>query len=543
MSEGIGFTRALDEVAAASAVSSSAAAVPTSGEFDRILQEKAVMVEIVQAIAAALRPVHGAAWLVAFYSPAPRDQAEMGFAVRTCLQQLARDGRAPDWNTLQPAATQWLSRFIQSRGEQVAKLRDLVDRTAAKVAAAGAGGHGWEIFLSPERRVAVSAEIARDLGLYLGPEQLAATEPEILALAEWLVKENLGAGALEDYLRDPSLTEIMVGSGGRIWVEKDGRVDDAEQNLPETRAIWFAQRLAAIIGSRIDQSEPSMDGFLSDGSRVHVILPPIAIDGVSITIRRHSRRPSLEQLMRNGAVSEEAVDFLRDAVGGMANVLVSGGTSSGKTTILNVVAGFIGKSERVLTMEDAPELRLPLPHVIRLRTRKANIESRGEFTMRMLVKEALRMRPDRIIVGEVRGAEALDMIEAMNTGHDGCLSTAHANGPLDMLKRLGQMMKRGDPQLTDAGAYELTASALHLIVHAERRVAADGRVTRGIDEIVEVVQYLPEKAGTLGFVIRPLFRRGADRVLRRTGTISEKLAGHLRLNGVDVSRWVDSHGQ
>ncbi|HYF80792.1 MAG TPA: ATPase, T2SS/T4P/T4SS family [Symbiobacteriaceae bacterium] len=540
MSEQMELPQPFEEVAAASAVST---ALPAPSEFDRILQEKTIMTELVQVIAGALRPVHGANWLVAFYSPAPRDQAEMGFAVRTCLQQLARDGRAPDWNAIQPAATQWLSRFIQSRSEQVSKLRDLVDRTAAKVAATGSAGHAWELFLSPERRVAVSAEIARDLGLYLGPEQMAATEPEILALAEWLVKENLGAGALEDYLRDPSLTEIMVGSGGQIWVEKDGRVDDAGQTLPETRALWFAQRLAAIIGSRIDQSEPSMDGFLSDGSRVHVILPPIAIDGVSITIRRHSRRPTLEQLIEGGAVSEEAVAFLRDAVGGMANILVSGGTSSGKTTILNVVAGFIGASERVLTMEDAPELRLPLPHVIRLRTRKANIESRGEFTMRMLVKEALRMRPDRIVVGEVRGAEALDMIEAMNTGHDGCLSTAHANGPLDMLKRLGQMMKRGDPQLTDGGAYELVASALHLIVHAERRVSSDGRVTRGVEEIAEVVQYLPERAGTLGFVVRPIFRRDAGRALRRVGPISEKLAVHLRLNGVDASRWVTDDGQ
>ncbi|HYG59446.1 MAG TPA: ATPase, T2SS/T4P/T4SS family, partial [Symbiobacteriaceae bacterium] len=377
---------------------------------------------------------------------------------------------------------------------------------------------------------------------YLGPEQMAATEPEVLALAEWLVRENLGAGALEDYLRDPSLTEIMVGAGGRIWVEKDGRVQDAGQTLPEMRAVWFAQRLAAMIGSRIDQSEPSMDGFLSDGSRVHVILPPIALDGVSITIRRHSRRPTLEQLVGYGALSDDAVGFLRDAVSGMANVLVSGGTSSGKTTVLNVIAGFIGERERVLTMEDAPELRLPLPHVIRLRTRKANIENRGEFTTRMLVKEALRMRPDRIVVGEVRGAEALDMIEAMNTGHDGCLSTAHANGPLDMLKRLGQMMKRGDAQLTDSGAYELVASALHIIVHAERRISGDGKVTRGVDEIVEIEGYAPDRPGTQGFVVRPIFRRGSDQVLRQVGAISPKLATHLRLNGVDVSRWVSGHG-
>lgn len=524
-------------------VAAAAASVQASSDFDRILQEKSIMGEIVQAIAGALRPNHGTAWLVAFYSPSSADQADMGLAVRGCLQQLAREGRVPDWNLIQTGATQWLTRFIQSRTEHITRLRDLVDRTAAKVASGAQGNQGWEVFLSPERRLAVSAEIARDLGLYLGPEQMVATEPEILALAEWLVRENLGAGALEDFLRDPSLTEIMVGAGGHIWVEKDGRVQDSGQTLPEMRAVWFAQRLAAIIGSRIDQSEPSMDGFLSDGSRVHVILPPVAIDGVSITIRRHSRRPSLEQLVANGAMSEDAVAFLRDAVSGMSNLLVSGGTSSGKTTVLNVIASFIGSHERVLTMEDAPELRLPLSHVIRLRTRKANIESRGEFTTRMLVREALRMRPDRIVVGEVRGAEALDMIEAMNTGHDGCLSTAHANGPLDMVKRLGQMMKRGDSQLTDAGAYELIASALHIIVHAERRINADGQVTRGIEEIVEIEGYTPERPGTQGFVLRPLFRRGAGRELRQVGCISHNLAEHLRLNGVDVSRWVNGHGQ
>jgi len=515
---------------------------PAANEFDRLLQEKSLLGELVQAVATALRAGHGNAWLVAFYNPSPKDEADIGLGVRACLQQMAGTGRVPDWAVIQQPAMQWLTRFIQSRAEQVAKLRDLIDRTAAKMAAVGTGGQGWEVFLSPERRTAVSAEVAHDLSLYMGPEQLVATDPEILALAEWLVRENLGAGALEGFLRDGSLTEIMVGAGGRIWVEKDGLVADTGQVLPEMRALWFAQRLAAIIGSRIDQSEPSMDGFLYDGSRVHVILPPIALDGVSITIRRHSRRPSLEQLIASNALTEEATAFLRDAVSGMANVLISGGTSSGKTTILNVVSGFISDKQRVLTMEDAPELRLPLPHVIRLRTRKANIEGRGDFTMRMLVKESLRMRPDRIVVGEVRGAEALDMIEAMNTGHDGCLSTAHANGPEDMLGRLGQMMKRGDPQLTDGGAFELIASALHLIVHAERRVDTDGRVSRGVDEIVEIERYRPDRPGIHGFVIRPLFSRGPDRVLRRVGTVSEKLALHLRLNGVDVAPWAVPDG-
>ncbi|HYF94500.1 MAG TPA: ATPase, T2SS/T4P/T4SS family [Symbiobacteriaceae bacterium] len=516
----------------------------SASDFDRLLQEKSILHELMEAIAASLRTNHDTAWLVAFYNPSPADQAAMGMAVRGCLHHMAHARRVPDWGILQAPATQWLNRFVQSRSERLAKLRDLIDRTAAKMAGGGAAGPGgFELILSAERRSSIAAEVARDLFMYLGPEQMVTNDAEILALAEWLVRENLGAGALEDFLRDTSLTEIMVGAGGHIWTEKDGRVTDTSQILPETRAVWFAQRLAALIGSRIDQSEPSMDGFLADGSRVHVILPPIAMDGVSVTIRRHSRRPSLEQLISGGAISEEAAEFLQGAVQGLANVLVSGGTSSGKTTILNALAGFIGQAERVLTMEDAPELRLPLPHVIRLRTRKANIESRGEFTMRMLVKESLRMRPDRIVVGEVRGAEALDMIEAMNTGHDGCLSTAHSNGPLDMLKRLGQMMKRGDPQLTDSGAYELIASALHLIVHAERRVSANGLVTRGVMEIAEVVGYHPERPGTKGFELRPIFLRDENRVLRRVGTISKRLAQHLALNGVRVPHWVVSDGQ
>ncbi|MFZ5826299.1 MAG: CpaF family protein [Bacillota bacterium] len=513
-----------------------------TAEFDRLLQDRSVLGPVMQTIADAMRARHDKLWLVGMYNPSPADQAELGLAVRSCLQRLAGERVVPDWQIMQPAATQWLHRFVQSRAERLVKFRDVIDRTAAKVAGGGAAGVG-ELVISQERRSAVAAEVARDLGLYLGPEQMVANDAEILALAEWLVRENLGAGALEDFLRDNSLTEIMVGAGGQIWVEKDGRVNHTGQSLPEIRAVWFAQRLAALIGSRIDQSEPSMDGFLSDGSRVHVILPPVAMDGVSITIRRHSRRPSLEQLIASGALTDEAADFLRDAVGGVANLLVSGGTSSGKTTILNELASFISPNDRVLTMEDAPELKLPLPHVIRLRTRKANIEGRGEFTTRMLVREALRMRPDRIVVGEVRGSEALDMIEAMNTGHDGCLSTAHSNGPLDMLKRLAQMMKRGDPQLTDAGAYELIASALHLIVHAERRVSADGQVTRGVMEIVEVAGYQPERPGTLGFILRPVFQRGADRILRRVGSISEKLAMHLTLNGVNGTRWVSGHGE
>lgn len=281
-----------------------------------------------------------------------------------------------------------------------------------------------------------------------------------------------------------------------------------------------------------------MDGFLEDGSRVHVIIDPIAMDGVTITIRRHSNPPTLEQLLKWNALSPELARFLETAVRGRSNVLISGGTSSGKTSLLNVVAGFIPKEERVITMEDSPELKLPLPHLIRLRTRKANIEGKNAFPMGQLVIESLRMRPDRIVVGEVRGAEALYMIEALNTGHDGGLSTAHANSPLDMLKRLSMMMKRGDSSLDDRGAYELVAASIHLIVQASRRVI-NGKVVRGVEEVVEVLDYDASKPGAMGFKLNPLFRRDMEtRQIVRVGKLSPKLAEHLKLNGEDVSEWV-----
>lgn len=519
--------------------------------IERLLEHPDLKEGFVRAVVAALRERHGSHWLVSYYDPDEGDRNLFRKALQKCVIQLADARRDLDFNELSGAADQWLTKHLR-KGDRLRLLRDLTERVAARKTEEGKDTADTRagIVLDPGRRIEVAEAAAQDLRHYMGPENLVATDEDVMNLANWLVQENLGAGALEQYLQDQSLTEIMVGNQGRIWVEKDGTVMETAQTLPDERARWFAQRLAALIGSRIDQAEPTMDGFLEveqdghkDVSRVHVILPPIAMDGVSITIRRHSKRPGLEKLMASGAVSSDAADFMRDAVTGMANLLISGGTSSGKTTILNIVAGFIGQHERVLTMEDAPELDLPLPHKVRLRTRKANIEGRGEFTMRMLVKESLRMRPDRIVVGEVRGAEALDMIEAMNTGHDGCLSTAHANGPLDMLKRLGQMMKRGDGQLTDSGAFELIAAALHLIVHAERRVSADGKVTRGVMEIVEVVGYSPDRPGTLGFVLKPIFQRGSDQVLRRVGSISQKLAEHLRLNGVDVSRWVNDDGR
>lgn len=513
----------------------------TAADFDRLVQDPEVLGKVMDAIARQLRRRHGDRWLAAWADPTGQDELDILRGAEAAFRSLEAEGKAPGWEQIREQAGKWVSRIIALKRQQWAEWGRLAEQVAtAQVTSHGdvpwSGLGGW--ILDGAARVRLVGELEDRLRPMLTLERQVAAEADIRALAEAVVQENLGAGMLEEFLADQSLTEIMVGRGGRIWVEKDGRLLDTGKTVPERRALWFAQRLAAVIGSRVDQSEPTMDGFLPDGSRVHVILPPVAMDGIAITIRRHSRRPSLEQMIANGALSQESAAFLQVAVEGRANILVSGGTSSGKTSMLNILAGFIPPGERVITMEDAPELQLPLPHWIRLRTRRANIEGRGEITMRQLVRESLRMRPDRIVVGEVRGAEALDMIEAENTGHDGGLSTAHANGPRDMLKRLGLMCRRGDPTLTEYGAYELIESAIHLIVHTERRVIG-GVVVRGVQEIVEVEAFRPDagRQGAEGFILRPIFARGTDRVLRRVGNISERLAQHLTLNGVDAGRW------
>lgn len=517
----------------------------TINDVDQLLMDSEVLKAVMVAIARPLRVRYGAEWLLNFTMPGALTEDDMTAAEQSVMEEmaaLADQGKVPAVDVLRGAMGEWLRRLFKSREAQWQRLSEATERVASDVRQQSSGkreggSQTASLFMPEENRAAVVEAVFRNIFDYLNLERLAATEKEIWPLAEGLVNENLGAGVLEDYLRDESLSEIMVGRGGHIWVERNGRLIDTGTSVPEKRAMWFAQRLATLIGSRVDAASPSMDGFLDDGSRVHILISPIAMDGVCITIRRHAKRPTLEQLLAWGALTEELADFLRCAVAGRANILISGGTSSGKTSLLNVVAGFIPPEERVITMEDSPELRLPLPHVIRLRTRQANIEGKNAFPMGQLVIESLRMRPDRLVVGEVRGAEALYMIEAFNTGHDGGISTAHANSPLDMLKRLTVMMKRGDSTLDDRAAYELIASSIHLIVHASRRVIND-KVVRGVDEVVEVVEYDPSRPGTLGFKLNRLFLRNEKtRQLERVGTLSERLAMHLRLNGQDVSRW------
>ena len=307
---------------------------------------------------------------------------------------------------------------------------------------------------------------------------------EVDGLVEVLVAEITGYGPIQSLLEDPEITEIMVNSKSQIYVERSGRIQRTGLSFASDQEILhIIEKIVAPLGRRIDEASPMVDARLPDGSRVNAIIPPLALKGPSITIRKFRRDVlSAGDLVDRGTMTEAMAGFLEACVRAKLNVLVSGGTGSGKTTTLNILSSFIPPGDRVVTIEDAAELRLVQEHVVSLEARPANLEGKGEITIRQLVKNALRMRPDRIIVGEVRGGEALDMLQAMNTGHDGSLTTGHANSPRDMLARLETMVMMAGMDLPIRAIREQVASALDLIVHQAR--LSDG--TRKIVSVTEV---------------------------------------------------------
>ncbi len=303
-------------------------------------------------------------------------------------------------------------------------------------------------------------------------------------LIEQLVNDVLGLGPLETILKDPDISEIMVNSPSEIYVERRGRIERYPASFDSGEHLMqIIDRIVSTIGRRVDESSPMVDARLRDGSRVNVVIPPIALKGPSMTIRRFSRDPyTADDLVQFGTLTQDMATFLRACVRARLNVLISGGTGSGKTTTLNVLSGWIPEDERIVTIEDAAELQLHQDHVVTLEARPANIEGRGRITIRDLVVNSLRMRPDRIVVGEVRGGEALDMLQAMNTGHDGSLTTAHANSPADALSRLETMVLMAGTDLPSRAIREQIASAIDIIVHQSR--LRDG--TRRIVAVSEV---------------------------------------------------------
>jgi pilus assembly protein CpaF len=302
-----------------------------------------------------------------------------------------------------------------------------------------------------------------------------------------VAERSFGLGPLEPLLRDPTVDEVMVNGAGPVWVERSGRLERADAGFSTDDDVRHAiERILAPLGRRVDEAEPLCDARLPDGSRVNVVIPPLALDGPVLTIRRFRPRGlSADDLVALGTWPAPLRDFLAAAVRARLNVLVSGGTGSGKTTTLNALSSFVGPAERIVTIEDTAELRLRQPHVVRLEARPPSIEGRGEVTIRRLVRNALRMRPDRIVVGEVRGAEALDMLSAMSTGHDGSLCTVHAGSPEEALRRLETLALMAGLGLPHAAVREHVADAIDLVVHQARLPGGERRVV-AVAEVVRV---------------------------------------------------------
>ncbi len=326
--------------------------------------------------------------------------------------------------------------------------------------------------------------VSRQLDEILSNEVTQLSAEERRNLVRSIGADVLGLGPVELFLSDSSVTEIMVNADDAIFVERNGRLELTEARFMTAQHVrQVIEKIVAAVGRRIDESSPVVDARLPDGSRVNAVIPPLAVDGPMLTIRKFAQTPmSTTDLIRSNTLTAEVVELLDGAVKGYGNMLISGGTGSGKTTLLNVVSSFIPEQERIVTIEDAVELRLDQRHVVRLEARPANLEGKGEIPIRELVRNSLRMRPDRIVVGEVRGGEALDMLQAMNTGHEGSLSTLHANTPRDALARLETMVLMAGLDLPARSIREQIASAINMVVHLNRM--GDG--SRRITEIVEI---------------------------------------------------------
>jgi pilus assembly protein CpaF len=327
-------------------------------------------------------------------------------------------------------------------------------------------------------------EVSELVRLIFNEEKIAVTAAEREDIIQEVVHETFGLGPLEPLLADSSVDEILVNNSHQVYVEKYGRLHITEVSFKDNEHLkHIINRIVARVGRRIDEASPMVDARLADGSRVNAIIPPLALDGPVLSIRRFKKIPFRpEDLVYRRSVTEQVLKVLELAVKSKLNILISGGTGSGKTTMLNILSSFIPKDERILTIEDAAELQLQQDHVVRLETRPPNLEGKGQVTQRDLVKNALRMRPDRIIVGEVRGEEALDMLQAMNTGHEGSITTVHSNSPRDALARIETMVLMANSNLVHYAIIRQIAAAIHLIIQIRRY--PDG--VRRLESLTEV---------------------------------------------------------
>lgn len=371
--------------------------------------------------------------------------------------------------------------------------------------------------LAPDRVYAEVSRLAEDL-------LLAENAPLSIVERDRLVTEVhhelFGLGPLEPLLADPTISDILVNSYANIYIERRGKLEKTSISFKDDEHLMrVIERIVSTVGRRIDEAQPMVDARLPDGSRVNAIIPPLAIDGPVLSIRRFGTDPlRMAQLIENGALTREIAILFEMCVRARLNILISGGTGAGKTTLLNALSAYIPLDERIVTIEDSAELQLQQPHIVRLETRPSNIEGKGEISQRDLVKNALRMRPDRIVIGEVRGGEAVDMLQAMNTGHDGSLTTVHANTPRDALARLETMIQMTGMRLSDRAMRQQIASAIDLVIQVAR--LTDG--TRRITSISEITGMEGETTA-----MQEIF------LFERTGVdASGKVIGRFRTTGI-----------
>ncbi len=428
------------------------------------------------------------------------------------------------------------SQTPQQEDLSASRLAELRSRRPAAQSPAQAGGTRDAYFdlktrvqnkllgeLDPSMDVGRTAEVRRTIEeLFeniLAEEAIALSRAEKKRLFEAIVAEILGFGPLEPLLADEAVTEIMVNGSKNVFIERKGKLERVPVSFEsDDHVMRIIDRIVSPLGRRIDESSPYVDARLPDGSRVNAVIPPISLVGPILTIRKFAKIPiTIENLISFGTITAEAVEFLKACVIARLNIVISGGTGSGKTTLLNILSQFIPSDERIITIENAAELQLRQEHVVSLESRPANIEGRGEVTIRDLVVNALRMRPERIVVGEVRDEAALDMLQAMNTGHDGSMTTLHSNSPRDTLSRLETMVMMAGMDLPSRAIREQIASAINMIVHQERLRDGSRHVT-----------YITEVQGMEGDVITmtDLF------VFEQTGIEAGRVVGRLRPTGL-----------
>jgi pilus assembly protein CpaF len=388
------------------------------------------------------------------------------------------------------------------------------------------------------------AQIGHIINALVTEEGIPLSETQRLALEQEVMNETFGLGPIEPLLHDPDISDILVNTHKQVYIERFGQLEQTDVKFDsDDHLMKIIDRIVSRIGRRIDESSPMVDARLQDGSRVNAIIPPLALDGPILSIRRFGVRTlNLSDLMELGSVSPGMAELLKGAVKCRLNMLISGGTGSGKTTLLNAMSAFIPVEERIVTIEDAAELQMLQPHVVRLETRPQNIEGRGEITQRDLVKNALRMRPDRIVVGEVRGFEVLDMLQAMNTGHDGSLTTVHANNPRDALHRLETLMLLSGVNLPPTAMREQISAALDVIVHVSRMVDGTRRVVE-VSEIVGMERDVVAMQEIFSFKRTGMSEDGKVIGHYEASGIRPKFADRLEISGVSVPASLFSEGR